>query len=106
MSGDELKKSGGRRPRPKPNHGAGADWLANPISDPIRETARQFVLNLNKAIHQKLPGESTREAARQIGVDHNSLRRIQSGDAYPDLVFMVKAEAALHQRLWPELPTR
>lgn len=106
-SGDSKKKGGGRKPRPKPRAGvaADADWLAEPLDDVIQETARQFAINLSAAIHHRLGGGiSGRKAAEHLGVDHNSLRRILSGDAYPDLVFIITAELALNKRLWPRRP--
>jgi ribosome-binding protein aMBF1 (putative translation factor) len=103
MSGEEpaKKKRGGRRPRPAPNAEADSHWIEQPQSDPVQEAARLFARNLRDAIEQRYPGHSGRSVAGQLGVDHNSLRRVLAGDTYPDLVFIVKAEGALNRRLWP-----
>ncbi|MBB2967998.1 hypothetical protein [Leifsonia aquatica] len=103
MSGEEppAKRKGGRRPRPKPNAGAGQDWLAEPFLDPIQETARQFASNLDQAIKQRWGDVSGHTAAKNLGVDHNVLRRVLAGMSYPDLVFIARVELKLKRRVWP-----
>ena len=101
MGEEKPEKPKGRRPRPAPNTGAGADWLAEPFSDPIQETARRFAINLQKAIDSRFGGESTRTIATALDLDHNSLRKILAGFSYPDLVFNVKMESKFDKRLWP-----
>lgn len=102
MSGDETeKKPKGRRPRTRPNAGAGSNWLADPFADPVQETARRFVINLQSAIDARFEGESGRTIAGILEVDHNSLRKILAGVSYPDLVFIVRMETKFNKRLWP-----
>ena len=96
-----MLKPKGRRPRTRPNAGAGPDWLAEPFEDAIQETARRFVINLKSAIDSRFAGESGRTIAGILEVDHNSLRKILAGVSYPDLVFIVRMETKFDQRLWP-----
>lgn len=101
MAGGEKEKPFGRPPRPAPNTGAGPDWLAEQFSDPVPETARLFASNLKAAVRERFGEMSPREVAAELGVDHNSLRKVLAGKSYPDLVFIVKVETKLNKRLWP-----
>lgn len=70
------------------------------MSDPIHEVARRFVLNLRAAMG---PDTSIRGAAKLAGIDHNTLRYILDGEAWPDLIVIAKLERAYNRNLWPGL---
>jgi len=87
--------------RPKrltPNDGAGAEWLVTERPDPVQEVARQFVLNVREAMGDM----SVRALGRFVGLDHNTLRKILSGDSWPDMIVVARLEIAFQRPLWPE----
>lgn len=84
--------------RPMPNHGAGAEWLVTKRPDPVQEVARLFVLN----VHAAMGDMSVRALGRISGVDHNTLRKVLSGDGWPDMIVVAKLEIAFQRPLWPE----
>lgn len=102
LKGPNPDTGAGRPARRKPNDGAGPDWLAEPFSDPIQETARQFAINLKTEIDRVYGDASGRHVAGQLHVDHNSLRKILNGISYPDLPFIVSMENAFGKKLWPD----
>jgi len=65
--------------------------------DPIGEVARQFALNLRRAIGDR----SLRAAAQATGVDHSTIQAILQGRTWPDLFTMAKLENGLEIDLWP-----
>lgn len=81
-----------------PNDGAGAEWLVTERPDPLQEVARQFVLNL-----REVAGDlSARAIGRIAGIDHNTMRKVLSGDSWPDMIVVAKLEIAFQRQLWPE----
>lgn len=70
------------------------------MADPIHEVARRFALNVREAMGD---GTSIRSAAKLAGIDHNTLRHILDGEAWPDLVVIAKLERAFNKNLWPGL---
>lgn len=99
--GPNPETGAGRPWRRQPNDGAGENWLAERFTDPVQETARLFALNLQSAIEKEYGQVSGRTAATNLGLDHNSLRKILLGISYPDLPFIVNMEAKLNRKLWP-----
>lgn len=67
--------------------------------DPIQEVARLFVLNVKEAMGDA----SIRSTAERAGIDHNTLRKVLAGDAWPDMIVIAKLERAFHKNLWPGL---
>jgi hypothetical protein len=100
--GPNPETGAGRPLRRQPNEGAGEDWLAEAFSDPMQETARLFAINLSSAIEKRYGTVSGRAAASNLGIDHQSLRKILSGISYPDLPFIVNVESRLDTKLWPD----
>jgi lambda repressor-like predicted transcriptional regulator len=88
-----------RPPRPKPNDGAGAEWLMTKRPDPVQEVARQFVLNVKRVMGDR----SVRATAKMADLDHNTLRYVLDGTAWPDMIVIAKLERAFHENLWPGL---
>ena len=86
-----------RTPRPKPNDGAGAEWLVTERPDFVNEVARQFAINVRAAIGDA----SIRSVADQAGLDHNTLRRVLLGETWPDLIVIAKLERHFQTQLWP-----
>lgn len=70
-----------------------------PSEDPIGEVARQFALNVEAAIG----GRSVRAAARDVGVDHATIRALVAGKSWPDLATIAKLERGFGVDLWPGL---
>ncbi|WP_290472745.1 helix-turn-helix transcriptional regulator [Leifsonia sp. 71-9] len=87
-----------RPPRPNPNAGSVETWPNTKLDDPIHETARQFVLNVRKAMGDA----SVRATAGAAGIDHNTLRYVLSGESWPDLIVISRLERSLGVRLWPD----
>ena len=68
-----------------------AAWYASRIAIAVQATLESQGLNPN-------------EAARQCGVDRETLVRVINGETYPDLVTLSALEVGLGTRLWPEGP--
>ncbi|MET0714899.1 MAG: helix-turn-helix transcriptional regulator [Mycetocola sp.] len=74
-------------------------WPHMPSADPIGEVARQFALNVEAAIGER----SVRAAARDVGVDHATIRALIAGKSWPDLATIAKLERGFGVNLWPGL---
>lgn len=85
-----------RTARPSPRE-LSADWPAAPSHDAAGEVARQFALNLKKAI----AGKSQRAVTELTGVEHSTISRVLSGQAWPDLATIARLELGLETNLWP-----
>lgn len=70
------------------------------MADPIHEVARRFALNVREAMGDET---SIRSAAKLADIDHNTLRHILDGEAWPDLIVIAKLERAYNKNLWPGL---
>jgi hypothetical protein len=88
-----------RTPRPKPNDGAGDSWPTVTRPDPINEVARRFVIN----VRDVMGDASIRSVATKADIDHNTLRKVLAGDAWPDMIVIAKLERAYNRNLWPGL---
>jgi transcriptional regulator with XRE-family HTH domain len=66
-------------------------------ADPAGEVARQFALNLRKAVGDR----SLRAAGEATGVDHTTIQAILTGSTWPDLETIAKLEIGLDANLWP-----
>jgi hypothetical protein len=73
------------------------EWPNVTSTDPIGEVARQFALNLRKAMGDR----TLREAADVTGVDYSTIATILNGRSWPDLFTMAKLERGLDADLWP-----
>jgi transcriptional regulator with XRE-family HTH domain len=80
----------GRTPRERPCE------LTESWPDVAGERARQFAVNLAEAIE----GKSLRSVAGMAGVDEGTLRRVLSGNSWPDLRTIARVEASLGRRLY------
>lgn len=98
MTGGEPKKPVGRPRRGLPRDGAAGDWPAVQMPDHVNEVARRFALNVREAMGE---GASIRSAAKRADIDHNTLRHILEGSAWPDLIVIAKLERAFCRDLWP-----
>lgn len=67
-----------RTPREKPNQ-LTASWPDVASPDPVGEVARQFVLNLVRAVGER----GIRSVARDGGVDEGDFRHVLAGDSWP-----------------------
>ena len=70
---------------------APAPWPEAESTDPLAETARQFVLRLKAAMGRR----SVRAVALEAGVSHVTLLRILGGRVWPDLATITRLEIAL-----------
>ena len=84
-------------PRDRPVELAPAPWPDETATDPIAETARQFVLNLVRAIGEK----SVRSVAAASGLNHVTLQNILLGKVWPDLATIARLERGTGTPLWP-----
>ena len=75
-------------------------WPHVPSADPIGEVARQFALNVEAAVGDR----SVRAAARDVGIDHATIRALIAGKSWPDLATIAKLERGFGVDLWPGLP--
>lgn len=86
---------------PRPSRPAPArlvdGWPDRPSQRAEVETARQFALNLRRA----LDGLSLRAAKARTGVDHTTISDILNGAAWPDLHTIARLEAGLGADLYP-----
>ena len=72
------------------------NWPDEPSADPSGEAARRFALNLRAAIGER----SVRGVARDVGLDEGTIRKILSGESWPDLRTIWKLESALEAHLY------
>lgn len=86
-----------RMARKTPAELAPEPWPNRQSDDHVGEVARQFTLNLRKAIG----GRSIRAAAEAAGVNHSTLLGILEGRTWPDLETIAKIELGLQADLWP-----
>lgn len=86
-----------RPPRPAPNAGDPEGWPTRKRDDPIQETARRLVLN----IQEQIGDSSIRSVAAGAGLDHNVLRLVLAGESWPDLITIAKLERWFGKDLWP-----
>lgn len=85
-----------RTPRPSPRE-LSVDWPVAPADDPVGEVARRFAVNLAEAI----AGMPQRTVTELTGVDHSTISRVLSGQAWPDLATIARLELGLKKGLWP-----
>lgn len=85
-------------PRAQPRELAGAPWPELPSADPLGEVARQFVVNLRRAIGER----SVRSVAAAAGMSHGTLLNVLNGRVWPDLYTIARLEATLQAGLWPQ----
>ncbi|WP_344062215.1 helix-turn-helix transcriptional regulator [Nostocoides vanveenii] len=83
-----------RRPAPKTYT---TSWPDKHATDPAADAIRLTVLALLAATK----GRSIRDVAREVGVNHGSLARLVSGDAWPDARTIALIESGLKQSIWP-----
>lgn len=72
------------------------DWPDTPVSDPVHESVRRYVVNLREAIG----GDSIRSTAVRTEVNYSTLRAILTGEAWPDAITVARTERGLGARLW------
>lgn len=85
----------GRRERLKPVE-VSPDWPMVPLSDPVHESVRFYVLNLTQAIGER----SIRSASELTQVNYSTLHAVLRGDAWPDAITVARTEQGLRARLW------
>ena len=88
-----------RTSRATPNEGGAGEWPTVTREDPIQEVARQFVVNVRHAMGDA----SIRSTAARADIDHNTLRKVLAGEAWPDMIVIAKLERSFHKNLWPGL---
>lgn len=86
-----------RPPRPAPNAGDIDGWPTRRRADPIQETTRRLVINIQAQIGDR----SVRSVAAAAGLDHNVLRLVLSGHSWPDVITVAKLERWCGEDLWP-----
>lgn len=62
-----------------------------PVSDPVQESVRRYVLNLRETIG----AESIRSAAVCTEVNYSTLRAVLAGEAWPDAITIARTERGL-----------
>lgn len=72
-------------------------WPDVASADPSGEVARQYVLNLRSAIGER----SVRSVARDAELDEGTVRRVLSGDSWPDLRTISRLDECLGTQLYP-----
>jgi hypothetical protein len=87
----------GRPARALPVQLADEPWPERASTDPHAEVARQFALNVRKAMGTR----SIRSVAAEAGVGNVTLLNILAGKAWPDLATIARLEAGLNTDLWP-----
>jgi len=85
-----------RPTRPPPN-AYGDTWPDAACTDPAAETARQFAINLTKAID----GRSLRTIGELTDVDYSAISRILNGDTWADLSTVARLEHGLNTAIYP-----
>ena len=85
----------GRRERLKPVE-VSVDWPLVPVTDPVHESVRRYVVNLRAAIGDA----SIRSAAVRSEVNYSTLQAVLTGRAWPDAITVARTEGAFGMRLW------
>jgi transcriptional regulator with XRE-family HTH domain len=85
-----------RPARPSPNTYTDS-WTDDACIDPAAETARQFAINLTKAID----GRSLRTIGELTEVDYSAISRILNGDTWADLATIARLEHGLGAAIYP-----
>ena len=73
-----------------------AAWPSEPVSDPVHESVRRYVVNLTRAIGER----SIRSTAELTQVNYSTLHAVLRGEAWPDAVTVARTEQGLGVRLW------
>lgn len=86
----------GRRQRQEPREFS-ADWPDEPCSDAIADGVRRLALNVAEA----KGGRSVRGLARDAGLHHTVVLSLLAGESWPEVVTVLRLEAALGVSVWP-----